>query len=208
MKEVKTLVVRAQQGDLAAFESLVTIYQNRIYSLALGLSGNPTDAEDLAQEIFVRAYLALPGFRNEADFGTWLHRIGVNLWINEHNRRQRVTLVPLDPATGTEEGETAHQLAEAGGEPEEALEKKELHTAVWQTIGELAADYRVALVLRDIEGYTYKEIAAIIGCTEGTVKSRVSRAREALRQKLRAGGWQPGTRKVPRPRFGETGEDG
>lgn len=182
MDNVKLLVKRSQKGDTGAFEQLVTIYQDRIYALSYQLTGNYADAQDLAQNVFIRAYRALPGFRNEADFGTWLHRIAVNLSINE--KRRKKPDVSLDNPVQTDEGEMPRLVASNGDSPEEAYEKKEFSNMVREALWELSEEHRAVLVLREMQGYSYDEIAQMLDCTLGTVKSRINRARQALKKQI------------------------
>jgi len=181
---VEVLIRKSQNDDLAAFEQLVNLYQQRVYSLSYQLAGNHADAQDLAQEVFIKAYLAIKGFRNEADFGTWLHRITVNLWLNMKRRQNLVPVVSLDEPVQTPEGEVYREVAAAGGDPEQFIEDREFSDCVRLALDELSSDHKAALILRDIEGYSYEEMAAILNCSLGTVKSRLSRARQLLRQKV------------------------
>jgi len=181
---VEVLIKKSQNDDLAAFEQLVGLYQNRVYSLSYQLAGNHADAQDLAQEVFIKAYQAIKGFRHEADFGTWLHRITVNLWLNLKRKQNTVPLVSLDEPVQTPEGEVYREVAAAGGNPEQYVEDREFGDCVRAALGELSADHRAVLILRDIEGYSYEEMAVILNCSLGTVKSRLSRARQLLRQKV------------------------
>lgn len=184
MDAVEVLIRKSQNDDLAAFEQLVNLYQQRVYSLSYQLAGNHADAQDLAQEVFIKAYLAIKGFRNEADFGTWLHRITVNLWLNMKRRQNLVPVVSLDEPVQTPEGEVYREVAAAGGDPEQFIEDREFSDCVRLALDELSSDHKAALILRDIEGYSYEEMAAILNCSLGTVKSRLSRARQLLRQKV------------------------
>lgn len=182
MDNTKLLVKRSQKGDARAFEQLVTMYQDRVYTLSYQLTGNHADAQDLAQEVFIKAYRALPGFRNEADFGTWLHRIAVNLSLNE--KRKKKPEVSLDNPVQTEEGEMPRLVASDGESPEEAYENKEFRDMVRRALRELSAEHRAVLVLREMQGYSYDEIALMLDCSLGTVKSRISRARRALKKEI------------------------
>lgn len=182
MVDVKTLVAQAQQGDVQAFEKLVLAYQDRLYGLCYRLAGNHADAQDLAQETFVRAYRALDRFRQEADFGTYLHRIAVNLWLNHRKRSQAV--LSLDDPVPTGEGELSRQVADNNRQPEQVVEDGELKDLVWQALGTLGREHRAVLVLREMETLSYEEIAAALGVAPGTVKSRLSRARNALKKAL------------------------
>lgn len=182
MDDVKKLVHQAQKGDTLAFEQLVTLYQDRIYGLTYHLTGNHADAQDLAQDAFVKAYYALKGFRNEADFGTWLHRITVNVWINV-KRKQR-PVVSLDEPVNTGDGEVQRELAATDESPHEAAERREFQELVRATLMELSEEHRTVLVLREMQGYSYEEIAEILNCSLGTVKSRINRARLTLKEKM------------------------
>lgn len=182
MVDVKTLVAQAQKGDVQAFERLVLAYQDRLYSLCYRLAGNHADAQDLAQETFVRAYRALGKFRLEADFGTYLHRIAVNLWLN-HKKRNHNSL-SLDDPVFTDEGEMPRQVADDHRQPEEFLEDGELKALIWEALATLGREHRAVLVLREMETLSYEEIAEALGVAPGTVKSRLSRARNALRKAL------------------------
>lgn len=182
MDNTKLLVKRSQKGDARAFEQLVTMYQDRVYTLSYQLTGNHADAQDLAQEVFIKAYRALPGFRNEADFGTWLHRIAVNLSLNE--KRKKKPEVSLDNPVQTEEGEMPRLVASDDESPEEAYENKEFRDMVRRALRELSAEHRAVLVLREMQGYSYDEIALMLDCSLGTVKSRISRARRALKKEI------------------------
>ncbi len=186
----RLLIRQAQAGELRAFEELVVIYQDKIVTLSYYLTGNQADAQDLAQEVFMRAYTKIRNFRQEADLGTWLHRIAVNLWSNMQRRQKFTNLLSLDDPVQTGEGEFTRTVAsdDPEGDPEEAFEGKELQESVRQALRSLSEEYRIILVLREIEGYSYEEIAKITGCSLGTVKSRMNRARQALREKIEVRG--------------------
>jgi RNA polymerase sigma-70 factor (ECF subfamily) len=181
---VKQLIKKSLNNDLAAFEELIDLYQNRVYSLSYQLAGNHDDAQDLAQEVFIKAFGGLKGFRNEADFGTWLHRITVNLWLNMRRKQSKQVIVSLDEPVRTGEDEVYRELAATEGDPEQVLENKEFGGLVRLAMGELSREYRAVLVLREIEGYSYEEVADVLNCSLGTVKSRLNRARQILKQKV------------------------
>jgi len=183
--DTRLLVKRAQNNDLAAFEELVQLYQNKVYALCVHLAGNHADAQDLAQEALIRAYRSLGSFRNEADFGTWLHRITVNVWLNF--RRKNSGRVPLsldDPYVDSSGGEVRREVAGSDGDPLQELEDKEFRRLVRAALDDLSGEHRAVLVLRDIEGYSYEEVSQMLGCSMGTVKSRLSRAREMMRRRM------------------------
>lgn len=186
MDNVKQLITRSLDNDLDAFEQLVNLYQNRVYLLSYQLAGNHADAQDLAQEVFIRAFGALKGFRNEADFGTWLHRINVNLWLNMKRKQNSKTVVSLDEPLQTAEGEVYRELAATEGDPEQSLENNEFSRLVRLALRKLSREYQAVIVLREIEGYSYEEVAVILNCSIGTVKSRLNRARQMLRRKVSA----------------------
>ncbi|MCL2336734.1 MAG: sigma-70 family RNA polymerase sigma factor [Firmicutes bacterium] len=182
MDQIKLLVDKAKKGDPEAFEQLVITYQDRVYRLCYQLTGNYADAQDLSQNVFIKAYRALPNFRNEADLGTWLHRITVNLFINE--KRKRKPDVYLDSPVQTDEGSMSRLAVSNDAGPEEIYEQKEFHNLVRSALEELSPEHRTVLVLREIEGYSYDEIAAMLNCSLGTIKSRINRGRQSLKAKI------------------------
>lgn len=189
--DVKLLIREAQAGNIQAFEELVLLYQEKVYTLSYYLAGNHADAQDLAQEVFLRAYTNLRKFRHESDLGTWLHRIAVNLWINWQRQKKKNTgVVSLDDPIKTDEGEITRAVAVTNPEadPVEVLENKELQELIREALEDLPEDFRMVLVLREIEGYSYDEIAKIAGCSLGTTKSRLSRARQALKEIIKKKG--------------------
>ncbi|MEW6183144.1 MAG: sigma-70 family RNA polymerase sigma factor [Bacillota bacterium] len=182
MVDVKALVTKAQDGDSEAFEQLVLMYQDRVYGLCYRMSGNYADAQDLAQEAFVRAYRALGKFRLEADFGTYLHKIAVNLCISFRQRNHNE--LSLDDPVSTEEGPLTRQVADRGQQPEEMVEESEFRNLIREGLSTLAREHQAVLVLREMEALSYEEIAVSLGVAPGTVKSRLSRAREALKKSV------------------------
>ncbi|NQS75452.1 MAG: sigma-70 family RNA polymerase sigma factor [Peptococcaceae bacterium] len=185
MDDTVLLVERAQNNDMAAFEELVRIYQNRVYALCVHLTSNGADAQDIAQEAFIRAYRYLGSFRQQADFGTWLHRITVNVWLNFRRKNKKIMTLSLDePYVDGDGGELQREMASPKGDPLQALEKKEFRGLVRIALDELSPEHRAVLVLREIEDYSYEEIARMLGCSLGTVKSRLSRARRAMRDRM------------------------
>jgi len=173
-----------KKNGAASFEELVVAYQDKIYGLSYQLTGNHADAQDLAQEVFIRAYTGLENFRHEADPGTWLHRITVNLYLNQRRKIARHPAVSLDAPLVTGEGEITREVAAAGGDPGELVAEQELQGFVRSALKQLSPEYQTALVLRELQGYSYEEIASLLGCSLGTVKSRLNRARQALKEKV------------------------
>lgn len=183
--KVVRLVKAAKDGDIGAFEQLVALFEQKVYRLSLHLTGNPVDAEDLAQETFLKAYAGLANFREEAGFGTWLHRITVNIWMSELRRRKKGQPSYLDAPLETEEGEELSRfVADSVPGPDEVLDEKETRRLLLQALNALSPEHRTILVLREIQGCQYEEIARILSCPVNTVKSRLNRARSALRRSM------------------------
>jgi RNA polymerase sigma-70 factor (ECF subfamily) len=180
-----TILVRdARGGDASAYGELVRRYQDRVYTLIYGLIPNHDDALDLTQDVFVRAHRSLGQFREEAVFYTWLYRIALNACI-DFNRRKRRSVEPfsLDGDLLSDVGFEPHDRRPSS-QPERALENKELGRLLRRSIAGLPEPLRVAVVLHDIDGLQQKEIAALLNCPIGTVKSRIQRGRYELRLKL------------------------
>ncbi|MCL5046056.1 MAG: sigma-70 family RNA polymerase sigma factor [Actinobacteria bacterium] len=178
------LVQRSKRGDLGAFEELVARYEKKVYNLAFRLTGNHDDADDVAQEALLRAYTSLSSFRGDSSFSTWLYRIVTNAGLDEIRRRRRRATTSLDDPLSTREGEVARQVPDASEGPVEIAERIEVREQVQEAINSLADDHRVVLILRDLQGLSYAEIAGILRCPLGTVRSKLSRARERLKFRL------------------------
>lgn len=182
----RELVRRSQEGDLDAFEELVSRHERKIYTTAYRLIGNHEDANDLAQEAFLRAFQAIKNFRGESSFLTWASRIVTNLCRDELRKRYRTPVESLDERITLDEGEVAKQVPSTDLQPDQAYEIKELQEKLQNLINTLSPEFRLALVLRDLQGYSYEEIAGQLDCSLGTVKSRINRARNYLKDKLLA----------------------
>jgi len=177
------LVKRSRSGDLDAFEELVKRYESKVYTIAFRFTGNHADAGDLAQDAFIRAYQALGSFRGDASFATWLYRIASNVCRDELRRKQRRKKVSLDEVL-SQGGGGNPSLVSVDMSPQECLEKTEMRELVQRELAGLPRDYRLILVMREIQGLSYEEIASALECNLGTVKSRLNRARQALKQKV------------------------
>ena len=179
------LVERAQRGDKHAFELLVIKYQRRLGRLISRFVRNAAEAEDVTQEAFIKAYRALPAFRGDSAFYTWLYRIGINTAKNhlvaQGRRAPTSTPLDVDEAEDYEEASLLHEVAT----PENELMSKQVVDVVNASLQQLPEDLRTALTLREIEGLSYEEIAAVMNCPIGTVRSRIFRAREVVATNLR-----------------------
>ncbi len=179
------LVERAQRGDKRAFELLVLKYQRKLGRLLSRFVRDPSEVEDVTQEAFIKAYRALPGFRGDSAFYTWLYRIGINTAKNYlvalGRRAPTSTGFDNEEAEGFED---ADQLRDSST-PESELEGKEIAATVNRAMDALPKDLRTAITLREIEGLSYEEIANVMNCPVGTVRSRIFRARDAIAAELR-----------------------
>ena len=179
------LVARVQQGDKKAFDLLVLKYQRKIMRLVSRMVRDQDEIEDVTQEAFIKAYRALPQFRGDSAFYTWLYRIAINTarnWLASNRRR------PSSPTEfQNEDGETFNETDNLtdNNNPESELASREIAETVNATIESLPEDLRTAIVLREIEGMSYEDIAQTMNCPIGTVRSRIFRAREAIAAKLR-----------------------
>jgi RNA polymerase sigma-70 factor, ECF subfamily len=172
----RELTTRFRAGDRSAFEELVRKYQDRIYSLCRYMVKDTQDAQDAAQDIFIRAYGNLKGYRPDASFYTWLYRIAVNTCL-DYNKKPRPE--PLEDET------LLDSLPSASPSPEEIYQAKETGQLIEAALQKLPKNTRAVIVLKEIEGLSYEEIAATLQTSVGTVKSRISRGREELRKYLR-----------------------
>lgn len=179
------LVKLAQGGDRNCLGELILRYERKTYNLAFRLMGNHADASDAAQEALVRICTRLHNFRGDSAFSTWLFRVVTNTCLDELRRRGRLRSVSLDEVLPVEEGSVPRQATDSGEGPVERAERLEVRDAVQRAIGRLPDDYRVVIILRDIHGWSYQEIATALNATLGTVKSRLHRARGALRTIIR-----------------------
>ncbi len=181
----RQLVARAQAGDKRAFELLVEKYQRKLARLLSRFIRDPAEVEDVTQEAFIKAYRALPAFRGDSAFYTWLYRIGINTAKNYlmamGRRAPTSTEVEAEEAEGFDEGEQLRDI----NTPESLLLSKEIGQTVNDTIEQLPEELRTAIQMREIEGMSYEDIAKAMNCPIGTVRSRIFRAREAIAEQLR-----------------------
>ena len=183
MSNEKALVQQAKAGDRNAFAALVSAYEGKIYNLALRYLGNREDAMDASQEVFLRVFRFLPGFQEESGFSTWIYRIGVNVckdMLVKRNKRNELSLELPDD----EDDYRTVEVSDERYDPQAIVERSDLRESLASAIAELPQQQREMIVLRDIQGLSYEEIGQVLCLESGTVKSRLSRARENLRKKL------------------------
>ncbi|MBP6626170.1 MAG: RNA polymerase sigma factor RpoE [Arenimonas sp.] len=178
------LVKRVQAGDTAAFDLLVRKYQHRIGAVVYRFVPDHAESQDITQDAFIRAYRALPGFRGDAQFYTWLYRIAVN------TAKNHLVAMKRRPPTADVDAQDADHHAGAGrlhdhDTPEHQLLRQEIEQTVARTVAALPDELRRAITLREVDGLSYEEIAQLMQCPIGTVRSRIFRARDAIDQKLR-----------------------
>jgi RNA polymerase sigma-70 factor, ECF subfamily len=176
------VVRRAQQGDAAAFEHIYRLHSRRVYSLCLRMSGNPTDAEDLTQDVFLQLFRKIGTFRGESAFSTWLHRMSVNIVLMRFRKKPKGE-TSLETVTNQDE-DSSGPAKEFGG-ADLRLDGVIDRVALQAAISELAPGYRAMFVLHYVQGYKHNEIARILGCTTGNSKSQTHKARVRLRELLR-----------------------
>jgi RNA polymerase sigma-70 factor (ECF subfamily) len=181
----RQLVERARLGDKRAFELLVEKYQRRLHRLLSRMVRDADEVDDIAQETFIKAYRALPNFRGDAAFYTWLYRIGVNTAKNYLVTRKKAMPTISDQSYGDDDEPDERLVAQDISTPETELQSKQVAMAVNQVVETLPEELRTAITLREMEGLSYEEIAELMGCPIGTVRSRIFRAREAIAAKLR-----------------------
>ncbi len=179
------LVERAQRGEKHAFELLVTKYQRKLIRLLSRFIRDSSEVEDVAQEAFIKAYRALPNFRGDSAFYTWLYRIGINTAKNYlvASGRRAPTSTGMDAEEAEDLGET--ELLQDVNTPENQMMSRQVAETVNQTLEKLPEELRTAITLREMEGLSYEEIASIMNCPIGTVRSRIFRAREAISVQLK-----------------------
>ncbi|QOL25587.1 RNA polymerase sigma factor RpoE [Thalassotalea sp. LPB0316] len=179
------LVEKVQRGDKNAFNLLVTKYQNKVASLVSRYVKNQSDVADVVQEAFIKAYRALPNFRGDSAFYTWLYRIAVNCAKNHIVANSRKPNSPADIDVADAEVYDSSDVLKESASPEKLLLTDEIQEVLFRTIEKLPEDLRVAIKLRELDGLSYEEIAIEMDCPVGTVRSRIFRAREAVEKQIR-----------------------
>ena len=184
----RSSAVRADQytrEELAHYEAIVQRYARHVYNIAYRMAGNEADARDLVQEAFLRVYRALRRVEPDAPLERWLYRIVSNLHIDLLRKRPRTRVESLDAPVETARGEVPREIADLESSPEAILDREQLDAAIQRALGTLPQELRLVVVLSDIEGLAYEEIATMLRIPLGTVKSRLHRARQTLQQRLR-----------------------
>ncbi len=180
------LVERAAKGDREAYRVLVEKYQNRVYSLVLSMTKSREDAEDIVQESFVKAYLSLKNFRGDSSFYTWIYRVAYNMAIDFQRRNSRRGEVLSSPKLN-EDGQESRALEAVAtdGNPEESAERKQLAESLGKAMSQLSEEHRTVVMLREVDGMSYSEIADVLGLSQGTVMSRIHYAKKYLQKALK-----------------------
>ena len=184
----RSSAVRADQytrEEIAHYEAIVQRYARHVYNIAYRMAGNEADAGDLVQEAFLRVYRALRRVEPDAPLERWLYRIVSNLHIDLLRKRPRTRIESLDAPVETARGEVSREIADLASSPEAILDREQLDAAIQRALGTLPQELRLVVVLSDIEGLAYEEIATMLRIPLGTVKSRLHRARQTLQQRLR-----------------------
>ena len=182
--ESSALVSRAKNGDMLAFEQLLLQHEKIVFNIVLRMMGPGEDVKDLSQEVFLKVYRNLSKFDEKSAFSTWIYRIAVNTCIDEMRRRKGKQTYSLEAEIEDTEGSYQKQFADTGETPEESLMRKEGQSEVLRALETLSPEHKTAIVLRDIRGFSYEEIAEMTDTALGTVKSRISRARIQLKEEI------------------------
>jgi len=182
------LIARLKTRDLAAFEELVSAFERPVYSVCFRLLGDAEEARDVAQETFIRIYNSVASFRGESGLKTWIYRIAINQAINQKRwwrRRHRDETVSLELSRSGSEMTIEGSLPSRGASPEQQAISSERNLRIMRALNEIKTEFRVALMLREIEEFSYEEIAETLSISVGTVKSRIARGREELRRRIK-----------------------
>ncbi|MCX7842764.1 MAG: sigma-70 family RNA polymerase sigma factor [Clostridia bacterium] len=181
----RLLLEKAKNGDVEAFEKLIEGSQKRVFNVALRMLGNHDDASEISQEVFIKVFKSIGSFKGNSSFSTWIYKITVNLCLDELRKRKNSRVISLDETIKIKDEEVRMQIEDDGPSPDVEVEKRAIRQVVTQAIEKLSDEHKVVVILRDIQGFSYDEIAKLINCPEGTVKSRINRARQSLKEILR-----------------------
>lgn len=184
------IVQQIKEGKIESFEILVERYQKQVYNIAYRYTGNRDDAYDLSQEAFLKAYKGIGNFRQDSSFKTWIYHIAANVCRDYLRKDTKVYKVSIDEPVQSEHGDMEKQLTDNSIGPDEIYENKELSEFVQGIINDLQQEYKEVIILREMQQLSYEEIAEVLSCSIGTVKSRLNRARKILRDKIIVAGEQ------------------
>ena len=202
-EQEKNLVEQAKKGNMQAFEILILQHETMVYNIALRMLHHSEDARDISQEVFLKAYGSLANFDGKSKFSTWLYRIAVNTCIDEIRKQRRKQTYSLEEELESTEGSYQKQFADTGYTPEESLLHQEAQKEVVTALKTLSEEHKTVVILRDIQGFSYEEIAEMTDTTLGTVKSRIASARNQLKNVILKNREQKG--KSPRQKKGKEG---
>jgi len=180
----KAVIERCKNGDLSAFDQLLRLHEKQAYNLAYRLTQNYDDANDIMQEAFIRVYNSIGSFRGDAHFSTWLYRVITNVYLDQRKREKNRAHASLEEYIELDDSTVSRQVQDPAPRPDDLLEEKERSEAIEKAIGTLPDYQRAMLILYHLQGCSYEEISRILGMPLGTVKSRLNRARLALKEKL------------------------
>ncbi len=178
------LIKRAQNGDSKAFEMLIEAHFKKIYNIAYRIAGNPDDASDMTQEVMIKLFRNINSFGGNSKFSTWVYRVATNTCLDELKKLRRHSAYSINSEINTGEGEFLYEVEDTSPTPDLEVERGELSDMVEKAITALNPEHRAIITLRDIQEFSYEEIANILNISEGTVKSRISRARMQLKKIL------------------------
>jgi RNA polymerase sigma-70 factor, ECF subfamily len=179
------LLKKSKNGDIEAFEELIEGYQKKVFNITLRMLGNYDDASEVAQEVFLKVFKAIRSFKEESTFSTWIYKITTNTCLDELRKTKNKKNISLDEELKLDNDEVKLQIVDQRASPETLYEQKELKKAVMEAIDQLSGEHRIIIILRELQGLNYEEIAKIVKCPVGTVKSRINRARQELREMLK-----------------------
>lgn len=185
MELTETAASVVEQEDRQAFDRLVERYHKQAYNIAYRMTGNHADAEDLAQEAFIRAFRFFAQYKRELPFDSWLYKIMSNVFVDMLRRRPKAHIRSLDQPIATEDGEALLEIADTSDGPEDQVLSREMDSRVQTALNSIPEDFRLAVIYADIEGLSYEEIADAMSCSIGTVRSRLHRGRKLLRDRLK-----------------------
>lgn len=183
LENEKNLIIQSKSGDIQSFETLIKGYQKMAYNVAYRIMGNEEDAKDMTQEALIKVYKNLKGFRMDSSFSTWMYRIVMNTCKDEL-RKKKMKVISIDQPITTDDGQMHMEIEDKGLKPDEIVESRETQKEVHEALQAVSETNRVVVVLRDIKGFSYSEISEIIDVPVGTIKSRINRGRQELKNIL------------------------